>query len=853
MSSPTSAETCLSQNVRAAEESVDYRTRRKDLLVAEGKQVWDLKPRLEASEVEVQAADIVFKIREHERRDLELYGNLPSEAVPGPEVRDMGGQFLPNKSRIERSLVFDISRHMPKGCHLHIHFNTELPPELLLPHARRFKDTMFVRTTLPLLAKDDFEKAEVVFNVMPNTTTSADIFSMEYNPDVKAENANPWMRWADFRLSFPHDLVYEERPEGLDDAECWAREKMALTAERVYSDKQTTNGIWACFNQGTRAFKGLMNYESVYRWYIGEAITSMIRDRVMYAELRPMLMDKTIPSDDGLRQLDHSAQMKIICQEVKSKTKELEDRGELDKFPFGLKIIYCTPRSIPKARMQTELLDCIKLKQEFPDLICGFDLVGAEDRPNHIGFYCDLLVGFQKTCKDLDLDIPFMFHAGETLLDTGGSSDPAKSNLYDSLLLHCKRIGHGYSLLKHPLLIEKYKQQNICLELCPISNELLHLCGNIRQHPFPQLLAAGLHCTLNADNPSLFRGATTDSMSLSFEFYQMPTAMPLPDSAIPSNPPNLADKLPRLGTPRRKPQQQTSDESTSNPPPPTPSLPSPPELSDHAYLKPSRRILSEKDHQLFVESSTHELIVAFVFHLSDSVRDKTISDVAKSPAAEDAEVKALLSVLDEAQAILRRCPPVDTGSRFGNPAFRTFLEQVQESIPAWQRQLGVQDDASIDEVGTYLANAFGNGTRIDYGSGHELNFLLFLLCLNRLSLLPERTFPALALLVFPRYLRLMREVQSTYYLEPAGSHGVWGLDDYQFLPFLFGASQLVNHKHIRPLSIHNPLIIEECARDHLYLDQIAWVNETKTVKGLRWHSPMLDDISAAKNWAKIEA
>ncbi|RMY51465.1 hypothetical protein D0865_06329 [Hortaea werneckii] len=483
----------------------EYGKIRDNLLRQESENSWDRLAHNSASENEHRAAGIVFKIREHERRDLELYGNLPSEAVPGPEVRDMGGRFLPNKSRIERSRVFDISRQMPKGCHLHIHFNTELPPERLLPHARRLKDTMFVRTTRPLLAKEDFEKAEIVFNVMPKATVTADIFSIEYDPDVKAENAKPWMRWADFRLAFPQTLEYEERPQGFDDAECWAREKMALTAERVYSEKQTTNGIWACFNQGTRAFKGLMNYESVYRWYIGEAINSMIRDRVMYAELRPMLMDKTIPSDDGLRQLDHSAQMKIICEEVKRKTKELEDRGELDKFPFGLKIIYCTPRSIPKARMQTELLDCIKLKQEFPDLICGFDLVGAEDRPNHIGFYCDLLVGFQKTCKDLDISIPFMFHAGETLLDTGGSSNPENSNLYDSLLLHCKRIGHGYSLLKHPLLIEKYKQQNICLELCPISNELLHLCGNIRQHPFPQLLAAGLHCTLNADNPSLFR------------------------------------------------------------------------------------------------------------------------------------------------------------------------------------------------------------------------------------------------------------------------------------------------------------------------------------------------------------
>lgn len=111
----------------------------------------------------------------------------------------------------------------------------------------------------------------------------------------------------------------------------------------------------------------------------------------------------------------------------------------------------------------------------------------------------------QETCKELGIEIPFMFHAGETLLDTGGSRLLENSNLYEAVALNAKRIGHGYSLMKHPVLVEEFKKKKICIELCPISNELLHLCRCIKEHPFPEILAAGIPCTLNSDNPSLFR------------------------------------------------------------------------------------------------------------------------------------------------------------------------------------------------------------------------------------------------------------------------------------------------------------------------------------------------------------
>ncbi|KZT65205.1 Phosphotyrosyl phosphatase activator [Daedalea quercina L-15889] len=267
------------------------------------------------------------------------------------------------------------------------------------------------------------------------------------------------------------------------------------------------------------------------------------------------------------------------------------------------------------------------------------------------------------------------------------------------------------------------------------------------------------------------------------------------------------------------------------------------------FVTPRKVILSKEQLEHFQASDTHRDIVAYIQTLNEAVVGVKLTDAC----AESPGVEAVLSVLDRVEEIAKATPPVDNkASRFGNPAFRTFYDKVQEVAPSLHTALPNLPEAAIPELVVYFGEAWGNRTRIDYGSGMELNFLCWLICLERLGVVQESDHVALVIRVFWRYLQAMRVLQSTYWLEPAGSHGVWGLDDYHFLPFLFGSAQLRGHKYIKPKAIHDAEIVDEYSKHYMYFACIRFINSVKTAS-LRWHSPMLDDISAVRTWDKVNA
>jgi serine/threonine-protein phosphatase 2A activator len=206
---------------------------------------------------------------------------------------------------------------------------------------------------------------------------------------------------------------------------------------------------------------------------------------------------------------------------------------------------------------------------------------------------------------------------------------------------------------------------------------------------------------------------------------------------------------------------------------------------------PARSILTLADLEKFQTSPTHSKFMNFLTTLNNSIKNKPLTTIYDTSPA----VLILIDILKVINNLIEEIPPLEVGlSRFGNPSFRTWLDKVQEIISDLIKPLNLSKPDQ-DEVVVYLMNSFGDRNRIDYGTGHEANFICFLYCLYQLGVLNENENEAVVFGVFWEYIILMRKLQSVYWLEPAGSHGVWGLDDYQFLPFLFGAAQLASIYH----------------------------------------------------------
>lgn len=304
------------------------------------------------------------------------------------------------------------------------------------------------------------------------------------------------------------------------------------------------------------------------------------------------------------------------------------------------------------------------------------------------------------------------------------------------------------------------------------------------------------------------------------------------------------------------------------------------DIQTHHFETPVKKIHDGADVSFFLRSLAYRDIMTFILQLNRAVLPRKTSNDTSNPISTwtlnssdisySEPVSKLRDLLAKLTALIDDVPP-DTGPRrFGNVSFRKWYQIVEDRTEELlndylpQRLLPAHK-----ELRAYLLGSFGSSQRLDYGTGHELSFLAFLACLWKIGFFtqsePGVEERSIVLGVFEQYLGLIRKLIKAYTLEPAGSHGVWGLDDNSFLPYVFGSAQLapaIGENDETPIEGSLPSapeasavtklnLVEKEQDSNMYFSAIAFIYDVK--RGPFWeHSPMLFDISGIKDgWGKI--
>jgi adenosine deaminase/adenosine deaminase CECR1 len=253
----------------------------------------------------------------------------------------------------------------------------------------------------------------------------------------------------------------------------------------------------------------MVNYEPIVRTFYQKLFEGLADDGINWVEIR---------SGGSSGKLVHTGQEDVdpnldVWWDVMIEEIEKFQATEKGKNFWGARVIWSDTRSKNREKITKSMKIALERKQRFPDLFSGYDLVAQEDLGRPLSDLAPELIWFREQTEYLNLTIPFFFHAGETLGD-GNSTD---YNLVDAILFNSRRIGHGFSLYKHPTLIDEMIEKAVMVEVCPISNEVLRLATDILHHPLPAMIAHGVPTAISNDDPAILG---QDIAGLSYDFYQ---------------------------------------------------------------------------------------------------------------------------------------------------------------------------------------------------------------------------------------------------------------------------------------------------------------------------------------------
>uniref|UniRef100_A0A3Q1JEG5 adenosine deaminase n=1 Tax=Anabas testudineus TaxID=64144 RepID=A0A3Q1JEG5_ANATE len=381
-------------------------------------------------------------------------------------------QFLPAihffkaKPLIQKSSIFKLLQKMPKGAALHIHSSSLVSVDWLVKNVT-YRPHCYI------------------------------CFTWDNSVRFLFSDRQPFPRWDCFYWQLLETLRARiQDPIEFDNS---LMQHLTLFTEDPDGEYPSQDVVWEKFEKAFIAAAGLITHAPVLRDYFYKGLEELHQDNVMYLELRSGLSRVCTYELDGTIH-DKVWSLKTFQEVVNKFTADHPDF-------FGARIILSVHRALSVSVVKAAVKEAIELHKDFPDVVAGFDVVGREDTGRSLWYFREAL----SLPADLGVALPYFFHAGET--DKEGTD--VDQNILDALLFNTRRIGHGYALAHHPLAKDISRNRSVAVELCPISNQVLKLVSDLRNHPAAVLMSEGHPLVISSDDPSLF-GTT----GLSYDFYQ---------------------------------------------------------------------------------------------------------------------------------------------------------------------------------------------------------------------------------------------------------------------------------------------------------------------------------------------
>ena len=100
--------------------------------------------------------------------------------------------------------------------------------------------------------------------------------------------------------------------------------------------------------------------------------------------------------------------------------------------------------------------------------------------------------------------------AGKIIKAHAGEFGPAANVRHAVTEMKVKRIQHGTRSVEDDVVMQLLVDEDITLDMCPISNYKLRVIGNWSEHPIKLFIKNGIRCTISTDDPLSFNNSIID-------------------------------------------------------------------------------------------------------------------------------------------------------------------------------------------------------------------------------------------------------------------------------------------------------------------------------------------------------